>query len=408
MVRLKGFKELTPVDDALNIFFNKLKLERLESLYVPIGEALGRVTACNIIAEKDLPSFNRSAMDGYALNAIDTVEASLFKPSLLSIVEKEAIEKGEAKQIWTGGALPKGADAVVMLEHTKKTGHDRIEVLAALTPGGNVSKKGEDVKKGEVVVETGVRLKPRHLGLLASLGMRKVEVVRKPRVAVLATGNELVALNEEMRPHKIVEANSVILSGMSAELGAEAFSLGIAKDDENEITEKILEGLAKADLVLTTGGTSVGAHDLVPKAVEQISCGSVVVHGMAMRPGMPTALAVVDRKPVAILSGNPVAAMVGFEVFCRPLIQRLQGLGEDRRIGIRARLRRRVAGVLGRRVFLRVEVVEKSGEFFAEPLSVKGSSVITTMTKADGYVVIPENREGLRENELVFVHLFDR
>jgi molybdopterin molybdotransferase len=390
----------------LGKFFKKLQPKRLETLLIPVEDALGRVVAKNVIAERNLPPFNRSAVDGYALKAKDTSEASQFQPKTLRLVEKEILGGGEAMQIWTGNVLPKGADAAVMLEHTKKIGK-QIEALTPLTPGSNVSRKGEDVRKGETVIEAGVRLKPHHLGLLAALGVTEVEVVRIPKAAILATGNELVELGEKMSPNQIVEVNSIILSSMCAELEVEAFSLGIAKDVEQEIEEKIREGLAKADMVITTGGTSVGVHDLVPKVIEQIEPHGVVVHGMAMRPGMPTALAVVHKRPVLILSGNPVAAAVGFEVFARPLFQKFLGLKDVDRVKVKAKLTRRVAGVLGRRVFLRVKVVEKDGEFFAEPVRIKGSGIITTMTKANGYVVIPEDREGLKENELITVHLFD-
>jgi len=406
LAQLKGFQELTPVKKALNEFFNVLQPKRLDTLLIPIEQARGRVTAKSIIAEKNLPPFDRSAMDGYALKAKDTFEASQFQPKILHLVKKETVEKGEAKEIWTGTPLPKGADTVVMLEHTKKA-NGKIEVLISLTPGANVSKKGEDLKKGDSVVKDGVELKPHHLGLLAALGTKEVEVVRKPKAAILPTGNELVALGDKLEPNQIIEVNSIILSGMCTELGAEAFSLGIATDNENEIKEKICEGLAKAHMVITTGGTSVGIYDVVPKVIEQMEHHSVVVHGIAMRPSMPTALAVLHGKPVIILSGNPVAAMIGFEAFVRPLIQKLLGIRNDTRVRLNAKLTRRVAGVLGRRVFLRVKVVEKDGEFLAEPIRVRGSGVITTMTKANGYVIIPENREGLRENELVTVHLFD-
>lgn len=406
MARLKGFQELTPIKEALNEFFKVLQPKRLDTLLIPVEEAMGRVTAKSIIAERNLPPFDRSAMDGYALKAKDTFEASQFQPKTLHLVKKETVEKGEAKEIWTGNPLPKGADTVTMLEHTKKT-DGKIEVLISLTPGANVSKKGEDLKKGDPVVEDGVELKPHHLGLLAASGTKEIEVVRKPRAAILPTGNELVALEDKLKPNQIIEVNSIILSGMCTELGAKAFSLGIATDNENEIKEKIREGLAKADMVITTGGTSVGIHDVVPKVIEQMERHSVVAHGIAMRPSMPTALAVVHGKPVIILSGNPVAAVVGFEVFARPLIQKLLGIRNDTRVKLKAKMTRRVAGVLGRRVFLRVKVVEKDGEFLAEPIRVKGSSIITTMTKANGYVVIPEDREGLRENEIVTVHLFD-
>lgn len=406
MARLKGFQELTPIAEALHRFLAKLEPKRLETILVPVEKALGQITAENIIAEKNLPPFDRSAVDGYAIRARDTVEATQFKPNVLCLVKKEVLEEGEAKEVWTGNAVCKGADAVVMLEHTRKLG-DEIEAQLSLTPGANVSKRGEDVKKGEVLVETGRRLKPQHLGLLAASGVKEVEVLRSLKVAMLATGNELVALEDKLEPNQTVEVNTIILSGMCAELGVEAFSLGIAKDDENAIEEKILEGLAKADIVVTTGGTSVGVHDLVPKVVEQIARHSVVVHGIAMRPGMPTALAVLHGKPVVILSGNPVAAVIGFEVFVRPLVQKLQGVKNEPRMRLKAKLARRVAGVLGRRVFLRVKVVEEDGEFLAQPIRVRGSGIITTMTKANGYVVIPEDREGLRESELVTVHLFD-
>ncbi len=406
MVRLEGFRELKPLDEALDRFFKRLQPKRLGTLFVRVDEALGRVTARNIIAERSLPSFDRSAVDGYALRARTGATASQFQPKTFLLVEKEILEEGETKEVWTGNALPKGADAVVMLEHTKRI-HDRIEVSTPLSPNMNVSKKGEDVMRGEIAVSAKTRLKPQHLGLLAAIGKTEVEVVQIPKAAIIATGTELIKLGEKQRPHKIVEVNSIILSGMCSELGVKAFRLGIVGDDEKEIAEKIRQGLAAADAVITTGGTSVGLHDLVPAAIKQIDSKAIVVHGVAIRPGMPTALAVVKNKPVLILSGNPVAAAVGFEVFGRPLFKELLGLNEIERIRVKAKMTRRVAGVLGRRVFLRVRVLEKDDQFFAQPIRIKGSGIITTMTSANGYVIIPEDREGLKENEQVTVHLFD-
>ncbi len=406
LVRLKGFQELTPIPKALDQFFKRLQPNRIDPVFVPLSEALGRVTARNLIAEENIPPFNRSAVDGYAAKAKDTIGVTQFKPRTLCLVKNEIVGEGEAREIWTGNPIPKGTDSVIMLEHVRKT-DDEIEVLVSLTPGENVSRKGEDVKKGDIVVEEGVRLNPHHLGLLASLGTKRVDVIRKPRVAILATGNELIALGEKPGLYKVVEVNSIILANMCAEMNVEAFSLGIAKDDENEIENKIYEGLTRADIMITTGGTSVGVHDLVPKVIEKMENDGVVVHGIAMRPGMPTALAVIQNKPLLILSGNPVAATVGFEVFARPLIHKLTGAKNEMRTKLKARLTRRVAGVLGQSVFLRVNVMEEDGELFAEPIRVKGSSIITTITKANGYVIIPENREGLKENERVTVHLFD-
>jgi len=407
LARLKGFEKLTGVDDALRLFLKELKPAKLGVDCVPISEALERVVAENVVAPGDLPSFDRSAMDGFAVRASDTFEASQFKSRLLKLTEKEIVNEGEASQVWTGGMLPEGADAVVMLEHTRKV-NGEIEVLAAVTPGENVSKRGEDIRKKEVVVKAGVRLQPQHLGLLAGLGITHINVARKPKVAILSTGNELVELGQKPEPGQVVSVNQLILSAMCRQLGAETVNLGIARDNLNEISGKIADGLRQADAVVTTGGTSVGYADLVPIVVSKLGKPGVIVHGIAMRPAMPTALAIVRGKPVFILSGYPVASLFGFEVFVRPTILRLLGIEHEPRPMLKAKLTRRVASALGRRVYLRVYVLQKEGEFFAEPIRTKGSGVLSTMTKANGYVVIPEDREGLEEGETVIVHLFDR
>jgi len=403
VARLKGFEKLTNVDDALQSFLRKLKPERLDSEQIPIHEALGRVTAEDIRAKHNLPAFDRSAVDGYALQAKDTFGVSAFKTKIFKLIDGK-VHENEAKELWTGNPVPEGADAVVMLEYTKKF-EDTIELTASVTPGRNVSKMGEDVKEGNVAIEAATRLNPHHLGLLAALGETHVSVVRKPKVAIIATGNELVELGNKLEHGKIIETNRLVFSSMCSELGAEPLNLGVAKDDLKEITSKIRECLQQADAVLTTGGTSVGYPDLVPMAVNQIGEPGIIVHGVAIRPGMPTALAILEGKPVFVLSGNPVAATVGFEAFARPTLLRMLGVDEARP-AVEAKLTHRVAGALGRRVFLRVRVSEMSGGFFAEPVRVTGSGVLTTMTKANGYVIIPENREGVEEGESVRVHLF--
>ena len=331
---------------------------------------------------------------------------------LMTLVEndnrcRDKIGEKEARPIWTGNPIPKGADAAIMLEHTKKL-DDKIETWIPVTPGKNVSKKGEDVRKGKVAVKAGTRLHPHHLGLLAALGATHVNVTEKPKVAILSTGNELVELGQKPKPGQIVGVNHLILSSMCLELGAEPLDMGIVSDDLNEIREKFEEGIKKADVMITTGGTSVGYADLVPKTVNQIGSPGVVVHGMAIRPGMPTALAILYGKPVFILSGNPVAAMIGFEVFTRPVLLKLLGVESEPRPVVKAKITRRVAAALGRRVFLRVHVFEKGDELLADPVRIKGSGILTTMTRANGYVIIPESREGLGKNELVSVHLFDK
>jgi molybdopterin molybdotransferase len=405
-VRLKGFEKLTSIDDALKIWFKALQIKKSKATIVSLDAVLHRVVAENIVAKEDLPRFDRSAVDGYAVRAEDTSSASQFKPKNIQIIEEDAIGSKQAKQVWTGNPLPKGANAVVMLENTKRI-NSKIEVWTSVTPGENVSRKGEDVAKGETVIRAGTRLKPQHLGLMAALGVAEVKVFEKPKIAILATGNELVNLDEKPQEGQIFETNRPVISALCQELGVEPIDLGIAKDDVKEILEKLKIGIKKADIIITTGGTSVGASDLVPETVNKIGKPGVVVHGVAMRPAMPTALAVVNGKPIIILSGNPVAAMIGFEVFARPLISRVLGLKqEEHRLTVEAKITRRLSTTLGRRTFVRVRVFKRDGAFFAEPISARGSGLISTMTRSNGYVIVPENREGLEEGETVSVHLF--
>ena len=407
LTRLKGFQKLTPTDDALKIWFTALPIKKPKAVMISLNEALDRVLAEDIIAEEDLPKFDRSAVDGYALRAESTIGASQFRPKTLRITDADEIGSQQVKQVWTGNRIPKGADAVVVLEETKRTA-DKIELWVSVTPSENISRKGEDVKKGDIALKSGTRLKPQHLGLLAALGKAEAKVSEKPIIAILSTGNELVEVGSKLRENEIFEVNRIVLSALCRELGSEPLDLGIAKDDINEITAKLKFGLENADAIITSGGTSVGALDLVPEAINAIGKPGVIVHGIAMRPAMPTALAAVEGKPIIILSGNPVAAIVGFEVFARPLIFRMLGLKkEEPRPMIKAKMTRKVTAALGRKTFVRVWVFRKNEEFFAEPVSARGSGVISTMTKANGYVIAPKNREGLGEGENVTVYLFD-
>jgi len=405
LARLKGFEKLTNADEALSIFMRALKPKRLPAERVQLENSLGRVICKDVVAPIDLPSFDRSAVDGYAVQAEDTLQASQFKPKTIRLTRGSTVGKGQAKQVWTGNPVPKGADAVVMLEYTRPLKNE-IQIISGMTPGENVSKKGEDIKKGEAAVESGIRLLPHYVGLLAALGVTHVDVVQKPKVAILSTGNELVELGEKPPANKIVNSNRFVIAGLCQELGAEPLYLGIARDAEEEIGAKILEGLEKADVVITTGGTSVGIADLVPIVVNKLGKPGVVVHGVAIRPGMPTAVGVLKGKPVFVLSGYPVAATIGFEVFARPTLLQLQGITDASRAMVKATLTKRVAGALGRRVYLRVKAFEKQGEFYAEPVRTRGSGLYSSMTRANGYVIIPEDREGLEKDEAVLVRLF--
>jgi molybdopterin molybdotransferase len=409
LVKLKGFQKLTFIYEALQTWLKALPTEKCREITIPLTEAFNYVTAEDIVANEDLPRFDRSAVDGYAVNAADTTGTSQTKPLLFRLAEKDEIEESgprQARQVWTGNPIPMGANAVVMLENTKKH-NDKLEIWTQMAPFDNVSRQGEDIKKGETAVKAGTRLNPYHLGLLAALGYGEVKVTQKPKIAIISTGNELAQVGAERNPKQIYESNRTMLCAMCSELQAEPLDLGIVKDDTDEIAEKIQIGLKIADAVITTGGTSVGGLDLVPDAVNKIGKPGIIIHGVALRPGMPTALAVLEGKPVMVLSGNPVAAIVGFEVFARPLISRLLGMKkEEPRPMVKATMTKKITTALGRKTFVRVRLYEENNELFAEPVSARGSGAISTMTRGNGFVIVPENREGIAENETVTVHLF--
>ena len=406
LVKLKGFQKLTLIDQALQIWFDTLKIGKPKVTQVPLNQALNRVLAEDLYAQESLPRFDKSAMDGYAVKSVDLAGASQSKPVVLKLTQAEQIDTKQAKQVWTGNPIPKGADAVVMLENTEKQGK-KVEVWSQLAPWTNVSKVGEDLKVGDIVVKAGNRLNPYHLGLAAALGNLQLKVAEKPKIAIIATGNEITEVGTERASNQIYDSNKTMVASMCRELGAETSDLGIAKDNTDEIAEKIQAALKTHDAIITTGGTSVGGLDLVPDAVNKLGKPGVIVHGVALRPAMPTAVGMLEGKPVLILSGNPVAAVIGFEVFGRPLICKMLGMDrEEPRSIVKAVLARRVTSALGRKTYVRVLVTTKDGELFAEPVSAKGSGAISTMTQSNGYVVVPENREGVTEGETVIVQMF--
>ena len=406
MAKLRGFQELTSIDEALRNFFGALEIKKPRTVSIILDKALGRVLAETITAKEDLPRVDRSAMDGYAVRAEDTFGASQFKPKILTLTESRIVSTKCAMRLWTGNSLPKGANAVAILENTKQI-DDKIEVWTPLAPGENVSKRGEDIMRGTVAVEAGIRLKPQHLGLIAAVGASEIKVFEEPRIAVFSTGNELAEVGADRREDEIFDANRHAIMAACQELGARPLDLGIVKDDFEEIRERVRRSL-ESDATISTGGTSVGGSDLMPEVINALGRPGVVVHGIAMRPAMPTALAVVDGKPLMIFPGNPVAAMIAFEVFARPLICKLVGLSHaEARPALTAKMTKRIATTLGRRTFVRVRVFQRNGEHFADPVSAKGSSVISTMTKSNGYTIVPENREGVEKGESVLVHLFD-
>ncbi|MDR2707717.1 MAG: molybdopterin molybdotransferase MoeA [Nitrososphaerota archaeon] len=410
MVKLQGFKTLTNVDEALKTWLATWQTKEPQQVLLPltaVANVSGRILAEDVIATDDLPCFNRSAMDGYAIRYQDSIGASQSNFVKLTIVDTDNITIGQAKQVWTGNPLPEGADAVVMIENTERNGNT-LTIQNALTPYINVIQHGEDVKKDQIVAKKGTRLNPYNIGLAAALGYSTLKVYKKPTIAIIATGNELVTIGTQADKHQIYDSNKIILTAMCQELGAEIIDFGIVKDNTDDIAEKISQALKTADALITTGGTSVGGLDFVPDTINKIGKPGVIAHGLALRPAMPTGVAVLNNKPIMILSGNPVASIIGFEVFGRPAICRLLGLNKtEKRPVLKATLTRKIPGILGRKTYARVLVKLRMNELIVEPVSTKGPSSISTMTQSNGYVIIPENCEGIKEGETVIVHMFN-
>ncbi len=407
-VRLKGFKKLVNVDEARKIVLSKVK--ELGSEKVNIENAFGRILYRDIVAERDMPPFDRAAMDGYAVRAEDTFGASPTNPIYLRVVgevnignvSEITVGEKEAVKIMTGAPMPKGANAVVMFEHVNEIGEE-IEVLKAVTPGKNVSLRGEDFKKGETILRKGRMLKPQDIAVLASLGYREVEVYKRPRVGIISTGDELLNPGEPLKEGKIYDVNGFSLLVLSKINGALAERIGIVRDNYDEIKTAIIDSLKKYDVVIVSGATSVGKKDYIPIIAKEF--GEILFHGVAMRPGEPTGCAHINGKLLFMLPGYPVASIVAFENFVKPVLQKMQGYACEEYPKVNLKLKRKIAGTLGRRDFVRVRITEDG---MVEPIRVSGSGIITSLVKADGIVVVPENREGYEEGDYVEVRLFER
>ena len=413
-VRMRGFPKLATIAEASNIFNQKVRIERLQAETTPTLQALGRILAEDVVSQRDVPPFNRSAVDGYALQAQDTFGCSQTNPVVLQVVGSSSIgfipsvipRRQQAVKIATGAPIPRGCDAVLMLEFAEETRTDKIEVYRPVTPGENVSLRGEDVKKGDLVLRLGTLVKSQDVGIIAALNAPEVKVTRRPRVGVFSTGNELVNLGEDVSGGKIVDSNRPTILAMVVSAGGQPVDLGIAADEEADISRKLSLGLENCDIVLASGGTSVGERDLLPSVVNALGSPGVVVHGVAMRPGRPAALGAVQGKPVVLLPGFPVAAMIAFDVFVHPIIDRMLGVVASLPSpSIRAKALWRMPSSLGNRTFARVIVKRRGDEYVFEPLRTSGSGIISSMVRANGMVTIPENKEGIEEGEIVEVML---
>ncbi len=414
--RQRQFLEVVDRDEAEARFRKHLQMSPLGRERIPLRDALGRVLASNVIAAVDVPGFDRASVDGFALCAADTVGASPQQPRTLrlnpevltpGVPPRTTVVPGTTTLIATGGMLPRGADAIVMVEHTEaQDAADEVlvEVRRPVAPGDHVAGAGSDISRGETVLRAGQVLTSREIGSLAAIGLAEIEVWRKPRVAIFSTGDELIAPGERMRAGGVFDSNGAILTAAVEEQGGLPIAHGIAPDDEAALSGRLAAAL-ECDMVLLSGGTSKGAGDVAARVVGRLHRPGVVVHGAALKPGKPICLAVTDGKPVAILPGFPTSAIFTFHEFVAPVIRAFAGLPPERRAALGARLPMPVASERGRTEYVMVSVVEGEGrEPIAYPTG-KGSGAVTAFGQADGFFSIGPHTETLPAGARVEVTL---
>jgi molybdenum cofactor synthesis domain-containing protein len=381
---------------------------------VALLEAYNRVLKADVVSILDIPGFNRSTVDGYAVRAEDTFGADENQPVTLNLSgmvlageqPKMLLSKGAAVEIVTGAVLPEGADAVVMIEDAERV-DEQLQVYAAVTQNLNVMKKGSDIKTGQKVLRAGQVLGASEIGVLAALGLTKARCFKPPMVAVLSTGAEITEPGKPLQQGKIFDINAYSLSTAVIECGAKPVFFGVVPDDKAALTKTLTAALASADVVITTGGVSVGPRDYTPQIVDSLGKPGVVVYGMAVKPGKPTTVAFADGKPIFSLPGNPTAALMMFYLIVRPVIQRLCGRTPSEVRSIRAFAGTKLFSAKGRRTFVMVRLVLdlENYRLVAEPVG-GASGAITSLTGADGFVEVPENQQYINKDEEVSVKLF--
>ena len=412
--RSAGFRERTRVDDAYERLREAVTSTegeaRLDTERLALSAADGRLLAERVSAARDVPHYERAAMDGYAVHAADTHGASVRSPAVVRIARTDAevatsIEPGTAARVHTGSPIPDGADAVVMIEHvTELDAVGDLEIEDAVAPGENVAPVGEDVSAGTDLYEPGHRLRPSDLGLLRSVGVERVAVRERPSVAVVPTGEELVDPGEKPDPGEVIETNGLTVSRLVERWDADATYRDVVTDDPEALRVAIERDLTH-DVVVTTGGSSVGERDLLPEVIDDL--GEVLVHGVALKPGHPVCLGVVAETPVLALPGYPVACIVNAVQFLRPTLRWLEGTVIEELPTVDARLDRKIPSEPGTRTFARVRLDEEGGDRVAIPTRASGSGVLSSVALADGWVVVDDEREGIPAGETVSVERWE-
>jgi len=412
-----GREEVITVEKALALVLKSLSSALPPEIKMSIENSYARILSRDMYSPENLPQFARSTVDGFAVNSSDTFGASDSLPSYLNIAGEVLmgelpgfnIKKGTVAKIPTGGMLPEGADAVVMIEHAQYIDENMIEVVKPAGPGENVIQAGEDIKKGELVLEKGHRLRPQDIGALAGLGITEVHVYEKPKASIISTGNEIVPPYKNVKPGQVRDINSYNLAGLIAEAGGEPVSKGIFKDEYDVIKRVVEDSLKDSNMVLITGGSSVGTKDMTAKIINDVGTPGVLFHGVSLKPGKPLIGGIINNTPVFGLPGHPAAITVCFEQFIEPVLKKLTGISENsfrgRKQTVTAKMAKNVSSTSGREDHIRVSLEERDNEVWAIPILGK-SGLITTLVKADGIVVIPLRKLGVEQDEIVEVRLF--
>jgi putative molybdopterin biosynthesis protein len=408
------FLKVQSRDEAIAVFSAALKPRPLGREAVPLDRLIGRVLAEDVRAAVDAPPFDRSVVDGFAVSSADLRGASQSRPVRLALNGETihcghhpalSVTVGTATPIATGGPIPRGADAVVMIEQTEPGGTDMVLVSRAVAPGQNISFAGSDIARGQTLLHAGTVIGAREIGMLAAVGLAEASVWRRPRVAVLSTGDELVAPGEKLRPAAIYDSNGPIVAAALEENGCEAVRFGAIPDDAAKLDAAISEAHRSCDAVILSGGTSKGAGDLTYRIVAALGEPGIVTHGVALKPGKPLCLAVCGGKPVVVLPGFPTSAMFTFHDIVAPVLRTMAGLPARQSTTMTARVPVRVASELGRTEFAMVALAEAAGGTTAHPIG-KGSGAVTAFSQADGFIAIDALADALEAGAEVEVQLF--
>ncbi|MCD6113673.1 MAG: molybdopterin biosynthesis protein [Thermoprotei archaeon] len=411
-IKRKIFHKLVTPEEALEKIVRYVRLKPLGVEKVSLERALGRVLAENVVAKVNSPPFDRSTVDGYAVRSIDVAGARENNPIRLKVVGKVeageipkiSVESGEAVEIATGAPIPPGADAVVMVEFTRKVCENIIEVFKSVSLGGNISQTASDVMIGEVIAYKGTVITPQIIGALAAVGVSRVLVFKKPKVAILSTGNELVKPGTPLSYGKIYDVNSYTLYSSVLEDGGDPEIIGILPDSYEKIKETLSYALKNYDVIITSGSTSAGIGDLMYRVLDELGSPGVIVHGLNVKPGKPTIIAIINNKLVFGLPGYPVSCLMNYNLIVKPIIRKLAGLRTKKTSVVKAVLPFRVFGEKGRRTFVPVALIRR-GKLIAFPVGGDSGS-IARLTRSDGFIVVPENTSFLEENSEVNVYLF--